>query len=60
MICLPWDAANASPALSVRVAEFRNAVRHSRAVDGIVEKDGEASIMWFEKVLNQPTAKPSI
>jgi hypothetical protein len=36
-----------------QLAELRNAVRHSRTVDDIVEKDGEASIMWFEKVLSK-------
>jgi hypothetical protein len=39
-----------------QLAELRNAVRHSRTLDEIVEKDGEASIMWFEKVLNKSRA----
>jgi hypothetical protein len=42
-----------------QLAELRNAVRHSRKVDDIVEKDGEASVMWFEKVLNRPRASSS-
>lgn len=32
-------------------AELRNAIRHSRSVDEIVRKDGEASLLWFQQVL---------
>jgi len=33
--------------------ELRNCIRHSRTLDEIVLKEGEASIMWFEKILNR-------
>lgn len=32
-------------------AELRNAIRHSRAVDEITRKEGEAAILWFNHVL---------
>lgn len=32
-------------------AELRNAIRHSRTVDEITRKEGEAAIIWFNKVL---------
>lgn len=32
-------------------AELRNAIRHSRSVDAIVRKDGEAALLWFQQVL---------
>lgn len=34
-----------------QLAELRNSLRHSRAVSEIARKDGEASILWFGKVL---------
>ena len=34
-----------------QLAELRNAIRHSRTVTDVVQKDGEASILWFEQVL---------
>ncbi len=34
-----------------KLAELRNVIRHSRSVDDITRKEGEASILWFEKVL---------
>ena len=40
--------------LSVRfgqLAELRNGIRHSRSVDEVTRKDGEAAILWFEQVL---------
>ncbi len=36
-----------------KFAELRNAIRHSRPVDDIMEKDGEAAILWFERVLSK-------
>ena len=33
-----------------QLAELRNAIRHSRSVDEISRKDGEAAILWFEHV----------
>jgi hypothetical protein len=32
-------------------AELRNAIRHSRSVDTVVRKDGEAALSWFQQVL---------
>ena len=34
-----------------QLAELRNSIRHSRSVDEITEKEGEAAILWFKKVL---------
>lgn len=34
-----------------QLAELRNCIRHSRAVDDITRKEGEAAILWFERVL---------
>jgi hypothetical protein len=35
-----------------QLAELRNGIRHSRQVDTISRMEGEAAIMWFEKVLS--------
>jgi hypothetical protein len=32
-------------------AELRNSLRHSRTVDEITRKEGEAAILWFERML---------
>jgi len=34
-----------------QLAELRNGIRHSRTVDEITRKEGEAAILWFEKIL---------
>lgn len=34
-----------------QLAELRNAIRHSRSVSQIAQKDGEAALMWFTAVL---------
>lgn len=34
-----------------QLAELRNGIRHSRKVNEIARKEGEASILWFEQVL---------
>lgn len=34
-----------------QLADLRNAIRHSRSVDAIVSKEGEAAILWFEKTM---------
>jgi hypothetical protein len=34
-----------------QLAELRNAIRHSRTVDEITRKEGEAAVLWFEQVL---------
>jgi hypothetical protein len=34
-------------------ADLRNCIRHSRSVDEITRKEGEASILWFELVLGR-------
>ncbi len=36
-----------------QLAELRNGIRHSRAVDEITRKEGEAAILWFHQVLNK-------
>ncbi len=33
-----------------QLAELRNGIRHSRSVDEITRKEGEAAILWFEQV----------
>ena len=40
--------------LAVRIgqlAELRNGIRHSRTVDEITRKDGEAALLWFQQVI---------
>jgi hypothetical protein len=34
-----------------QLAELRNAIRHSRTVNDVVRKEGEAAILWFNAVL---------
>lgn len=34
-----------------QLAELRNGIRHSRSVNEIVRKEGEAAILWFKQVL---------
>jgi hypothetical protein len=34
-----------------QLAEIRNGIRHSRSVDEITRKEGEAAILWFETLL---------
>jgi len=34
-----------------KLASLRNSIRHSRAIDEILHKDGEAALIWFERVL---------
>ncbi len=34
-----------------QLAELRNGIRHSRTVDDVTRKDGEAAVLWFGKVL---------
>jgi len=36
-----------------QLAELRNGIRHSRRVDEVTRKDGEAAILWFRKVLER-------
>lgn len=36
-----------------QLADLRNRLRHSRAVDDITRKDGEAAILWFRQVLGK-------
>lgn len=36
-----------------QLAELRNGIRHSRTVDEITRKEGEAAILWFEQVLKK-------
>lgn len=34
-----------------QLAELRNRLRHSRTVDDVTRKDGEAALLWFQQVL---------
>ena len=34
-----------------QLAELRNGIRHSRTVDEVTRKEGEASLLWFKQVL---------
>jgi hypothetical protein len=34
-----------------QLAELRNGIRHSRTVDDVTRKEGEAAIRWFTQVL---------
>jgi hypothetical protein len=36
-----------------QLAELRNGIRHSRTVDQITRKEGEAAILWFGQVLRK-------
>ena len=36
-----------------QLAELRNCIRHSRTVNEIVRKEGEAAILWFKEVLSK-------
>ena len=36
-----------------QLAELRNCIRHSRAVDEVTRKLGEAAILWFRQVLGK-------
>lgn len=34
-------------------AELRNSIRHSRTVDQITRKEGEAALLWFDQVMSK-------
>jgi len=36
-----------------QLADLRNGIRHSRAVDEITRKEGEAAVLWFSRVLGK-------
>jgi hypothetical protein len=36
-----------------QLAELRNGIRHSRTVDEITRKEGEAALLWFQQVLGK-------
>lgn len=36
-----------------QLAELRNGIRHSRTVDEVTRKEGEAAVEWFKKALDQ-------
>jgi hypothetical protein len=42
-----------------QLAELRNSIRHSRTVDQIVRKEGEAGILWFEQTLQKADLPPN-
>ena len=35
----------------VQIAELRNGIRHSRTVDEVTRKEGEAAVLWFRQVV---------
>lgn len=39
-----------------QLVELRNGIRHSRTVDEVTRKEGEAAILWFEQVLRGVSA----
>jgi len=41
-----------------QLAELRNSIRHSRSVDEITRKEGEAAILWFTQVLGKEAGEP--
>jgi hypothetical protein len=50
-------------ALAAKFAQLgalRNSIRHTRSVDEIVQKEGEAAIIWFNRVLNKPVENISV
>jgi hypothetical protein len=38
-----------------QLAELRNGIRHSRSVDEVTRKEGEAALTWFGQVLRRPS-----
>ena len=34
-----------------QLAELRNGIRHTRTINEVARKEGEAAIIWFEEVL---------
>ena len=34
-----------------QLAELRNGIRHSRTVDEVTRKEGEAALLWFQQML---------
>jgi hypothetical protein len=38
-----------------QLAELRNAIRHSRKIDAVRRKDGEAAILWFQQSMRDRT-----
>ena len=36
-----------------QLAELRNRLRHSRSVDEVTQKDGEAAILWFQTIFSR-------
>jgi hypothetical protein len=41
-----------------QLAELRNGIRHSRTVDEVARKDGEAALLWFQRVFQSDDAVP--
>lgn len=41
-----------------QLAELRNSIRHSRSVSQIVQKDGEAALLWFDNALKPEISSP--
>ena len=41
-----------------KLADLRNAIRHSRGVDEVTYKEGEAAVIWFERSLSKRVRLP--
>ncbi len=41
-----------------QLSELRNCLRHSRPIDDITRKEGEAAILWFQHVLKSSASEP--
>lgn len=39
-----------------QLAELRNGIRHSRTVDEVTCKEGEAAILWFRQIFTKPSS----
>lgn len=37
-----------------QLADLRNGIRHSRTVNEIARKEGEAAVLWFQEILKKP------
>jgi hypothetical protein len=43
-----------------QLAELRNGIRHSRTVDEVTRKEGEAAVLWFKHTLSKNVSLPKI
>ena len=53
----PWfSTKEALDTKFAQLAELRNGLRHSRSIDEVTRKEGEASVIWFKQVLAKADA----